>query len=189
MSNTVKAGSMRLELDNAFKYAVTLAWEDLMKITEPCSVRVEYSCEPGTAPGTGLDHLKVWSVKAKGYQDLVCDYWTWTDSAHQSGASFSNRHHSDKLAQTIDFIMKKQYLFTRRAGASRDGWVLIYPPDADDRTEAATCMRVVQAPEAPDAPAQPDARRQDEEARSRMDDEGGPTDLVALSSRHGRPGE
>src|SRR5256885_4998768 len=102
MLETVKTHSNPLELDKALQYAVTLAWEDLMKPAEPRLVRVEYLCEPGTA----LDHLSVWSVRAGGYQDLVCDCWTWASVAHPRGAAFGNRHYSDKLAQTLDFVMK-----------------------------------------------------------------------------------
>src|SRR5438445_2117572 len=109
MSQTVETHNSRLELDTAFRYAVTLAWQDFRKLTEPRSMRVEYLCEPGTA----LDHLSVWSVRAGGYQDLVCDYWTCTSSAHPSGACFGNRHYIDKLAQNLDFIMKNQGVFTR----------------------------------------------------------------------------
>ncbi len=128
-----------MELDNALEFAVILAWEDLMKVTEPCSVRVEYRGEPGTS----LDYVSVWSAKGGGYQDLVCDYWTWTSPAHASGARFRNGHYSDQLAQTLAFIMKNQDRFTRRADACRDGLVLIYPPTGDDRTEAASGMRRV----------------------------------------------
>ena len=39
--------TVSMELDKAFQYAVTLAWEDLMKVSESRLVRVEYSCEPG----------------------------------------------------------------------------------------------------------------------------------------------
>jgi hypothetical protein len=172
MSQTTKAHSSRLELDKAFQYAVTLAWEELMKPLEPRSIRVEYLCEPGTA----LDHLSVWSVRAGGYQDLVCDCWTWASLAHPSGACFGNRHSSDKLAQTLDFVMKNQGQFTRAADAGRHGLVLIYPPDAEDCTEAVTWMNVAQALEselgAGEAPVPPEDHRQDEEASSRMDDEG-----------------
>ncbi len=128
-----------MELDKAFQFAVILAWEDLMKVTKPCSARVEYRCERGTS----LDYLSVWSVRAGGYQDLVCDYWTWTSSVHPSGVRFRNGHCSDELAQTLDFIMKHQDQFTRRADACRDGLALIYPPTGDERTEAATWMRGV----------------------------------------------
>ena len=141
MPETVNTASSPLELDKALHYAVTLAWEDLMKPTEPRLVRVEYLSEPGTA----LDHVSVWSVRAGGYQDLVCDCWTSASSAHPSGAAFGNRQHSDKLAETLDFVMKNQGQFTRAADAGRHGLVLIYTPDADDRKEAATWMRGVQA--------------------------------------------
>ena len=53
MSETVKTRNNGLELDKAFRFAVTLPWEDLMKPIEPHLVRVEYLCERGTA----LDHL------------------------------------------------------------------------------------------------------------------------------------
>ncbi len=128
-----------MELDKAFEFAVILAWEDLMKVTEPCSVRVEYRSEPGTS----LDYLSVWSVRAGGYQDLVCDYRTWTSPAHASGVRFRNGHHSDTLAETLDFIMKNQGQFTCRADACRDGLVQIYPPTGDERIEAATWTREV----------------------------------------------
>src|SRR5713226_7404843 len=159
MPDTVKAGSLELELDQALRYAVILAWEDLMKPTEPSSVRVEYLFEPGTA----LDHLSVWSVGVGGYQDLVCDCWAWASLAHPSGARFGSTHYSDKLAQTLVFVMKNQGQFTHPADAGRDGLVQIHPPDADDRTEAATWMRVVQALESEEgtreAPELPDDHR------------------------------
>ena len=131
-----------MELDKALKFAVILAWEDLMKVTNPCSARVEYRCEPGTS----LEYLSVWSVRAGGEQDLVCDYWTWTSPAHASGVRFRNGYHSDELAQTLDFIMKNQDEFMRPADACRDGLVLIYPPTGDERTEAATWIRGVHGP-------------------------------------------
>jgi hypothetical protein len=133
-------GGINMELDKALQCAVILAWEDLMKATQPCSARVEYQGDPGTP----LDYLSVWSVGAGGYQDLVCDYWTWTSSAHRSGVRFRDGHSSEQLAETLDFIMKNQDQFTRRAGACRDGLVLVYPPAGKERTEAATCMRGVE---------------------------------------------
>lgn len=129
-----------MELDKVFESAVILAWEDLTNATEPCSVRVEYRGEPGTS----LDYVSVWSAKAGGYQDLVCDYWTWKSSAHPSGVRFMNGHHSDQLAQTLDFIMKNQEKFTRLTDACFDGLVLIYPPSRVERAEAATWMKKIQ---------------------------------------------
>ncbi len=121
-----------MELDKAFEFAVISAWNDLIGVAEPCPARVEYRCETGTSP----DYLSVWSVKAGGYQDLVCDYWTWNSPAHASGVRFTNGYHSDTLSQTLDFIMKNQDKFTRRADACLNGLVLIYPPAGDERTES-----------------------------------------------------
>src|ERR1700732_5424217 len=101
MLERTKTNSSLLELDKAFQYAVTLAWEDLMTPIEPRAIRVEYLCEPGSP----LDHLSVWSVRAGGYQDLGWDFWASASLAHPSGARFGNRHSSDKLAATLDFVM------------------------------------------------------------------------------------
>jgi hypothetical protein len=141
MSQTVKAHSSLVELDKAFQYAVTLAWEDLMTPIEPRAIRVEYLCEPGSP----LDHLSVWSLRAGGYQDLVCDFGVLVSLAHPSGACFGNRHSSDKLAASLGFIMKNQGQFTHPADACCHGLVLIRAPDADDRREAATWMNKVRA--------------------------------------------
>ena len=180
MPDMVKPWSLQLELDQALRHAVILAWEDLRNPTEPRSVRVEYLFEQGTA----LDHLSVWSVGVGGYQDLVCDYWTWASLAHPSGARFGSTHYSDKLVQTLVFVMKHQGQFTRPADAGRDGLVQIHSPDADDRTEAATWMKLAQALEseegAGEAPEPPDDHGRDGEARSRMDAEGYPNEPAAI---------
>ena len=141
MSDIAKTHTLPTELDKAIKYAVTLAWEDLMKPTEPRSVRLEYLSEAGAE----LDHLSVWAVRAGGYQDLVCDCWTWASAAHPSGASFGDRHHSGTLAQTLDFVLKHQGEFARPADAGRHGLVQIYPPDAKDRAQAASWWAEVRA--------------------------------------------
>lgn len=161
----------RIGIDKAFHYAVTLAWEDLEKPIEPRLVRVEYLFEAGAA----LDHLSVWSVRAGGYQDLVCDCWTTASPAHPTGMRFENGYCSDQLALTVVFIMNNQDQFTRPADAGRHGSVQIHPPEADDRREASTWMKEVQAPQGEpggEVPVQPEDRRQDGEASSRMDDEG-----------------
>jgi hypothetical protein len=172
MSKTNESHNGHLELDYAFRYAVTLAWEDLVKPIEPRSIRVEYLSEPGTA----LDHLSVWSVRAGGYQDLVCDFWASASQAHPSGAGFGNRYYSDTLAHALLFVIRNQGQFTRPADAGRHGLVLIHPPDADDRREATTWMKEVRAPQggpgAEEVRVLPEDHRQDEEASSRMDDEG-----------------
>ena len=183
MPQTVKTHSGHVGLDKAFRYAVTLAWQDFMKPTEPRSIRVEYLGEPGTA----LDHLSVWSVRAGGYQDLVCDFWTSASLVHPSGACFGNRHSSGKLAETLDFIMKNQGQFARPADAGRHGLVLIYTPDGDDRIEAATWIRGVRSTgnetSRGDAPKRPEDHRQNrgEEAASPLDEQAYPTEGTATA--------
>ena len=140
MLERTQTDSSLLELDKAFQYAVTLAWDDLMTPIEPRAIRVEYLCEPGSP----LDHLSVWSVRAGGYQDLVCDFRASASLAHPSGACFGNRHASDKLAAGLDFIIKNQGQFTRPADAGCHGLVLLYPPDATDRAEASVWMQRAQ---------------------------------------------
>lgn len=141
MLEKVKTNSSLLELDKAFQYTVALAWEELMTPVAPRAIRVEYLCEPGSP----LDHLSVWSVRAGGYRDLVCDFWTSASLAHSTGTRFENKYHSDALAQALLFVMKNQGQFTRPSDAGRHGLVLIHAPDADDRREAATWMKGVQA--------------------------------------------
>ena len=124
-----------MELDKAFELAVIFARDDWMKVTQPCSARVEYQREPETS----LDYLSVWLVRAGGYQDLVCDYWTRSSSAHPTGVGFRNRHHSDRLAQTLDFVMKNQDQFS----PCLPSWPGSDRPPEDERAEAATWMRQV----------------------------------------------
>jgi hypothetical protein len=133
-----------MELDKALQLAVIVAWEDLTKSNEARSVRVEYQGKPGTA----LDSVSVWSSKVWGYHDLVCDYWTSASSAHPSGVCFKNGHGSDKLADTLGFVMENQDQFTRPADAGRNGLVLIDPPAVDERQEAATWMNQVRGSDA-----------------------------------------
>ena len=182
MSDMTKTRTVRMELDKAFQYAVSLAWGDF-KGTNSQSIRVEYVCEPSVA----LDHLSVWSVTAGGYHNLLCDYWTRTSSSHPSGIRFGQGHYSDGLAQTLDFIMKNQGQFTRPADAGRHGLVLIYPPDADDRIEAATWIRAVQSTgnetSRGEAPKRPEDHRQNRggEAASPADEQAYPTEDTATA--------
>ena len=128
-----------MELDKALGFAVILGWEDLMKVTSPSSARVEYR----SAPGTAVDYLSLWSVDAEGHQNMVCDYWTWTASAHPSGIRFNNKFQSQQLGLALDFILMNQDQFTRPTDACPEGLALIYPPTRDELTEATTWMSAV----------------------------------------------
>ena len=128
-----------MELDKALQFAVIVAWDDLMKAGEFRPVRVEYQGRPGMS----LDQVSVWSAKAWGYHDLLCDYWTSASSDHPNGACFRNGHSSDKLAAALGFIMKNQDQFRRPLDAGRNGLVLIDPPAPDDREEAVSWINQV----------------------------------------------
>jgi len=125
-----------MELDKALEFAVILGWEDLKKVTNPGSARVEYR----SAPGTAVDYLSIWSVDAEGHQNMVCDYWTWTSPAHPSGICFKNKFHSPPLGLALDFILMNQDQFTRPADACPEGLALVHPPTGDELTEASTWM-------------------------------------------------
>ena len=113
-----------------------LGWYDLKKVSDPCSARVEYR----SAPGKAVDYLSIWSVDGEGKQNMVCDYWTWTSSAHPSGIRFNGKFQSPQLGLALDFILMNQDQFTRPAGACPEGLALIYPPTGDEVTEATTWM-------------------------------------------------
>ena len=125
-----------MELNKALEFAVILGWDDLKKVSDPCSARVEYR----SAVGTAVDYLSVWSVDAEGHQKMACDYWTWTSSAHPSGISFKDNFHSRPLGLALDFILMNQDQFTRPARACAEGLALIDPPTGDELTEATTWM-------------------------------------------------
>jgi hypothetical protein len=129
-----------MELDKALGFAAILGWDDLKKVSDPCSVRVEYR----TAVGTTVDYLSIWSVDAEGKQKKVCDYWTRTSSAHPSGICFNNKFQSPQLGLALDFILMKQDQFTRPTDACPEGLALVYPPTGDELTEATTWMGGIQ---------------------------------------------
>ncbi len=138
-----------MKLDTAFQFAVVLAWEELEKTNMGGLMRVEYNCEPGAF----LDYASVWSVREGGYQNLICDYWTCTSSAHPSGIRFRDRHYSEQLAEALGFIMKNQDQYLRSADACHDGLVLIYPPTEAERSEAVAWMGTVRGAARCPAPA------------------------------------
>jgi hypothetical protein len=148
-----------MDLNKAFQFSVVLAWGDLLKVTSPCLVRVEYQRQPGVV----LDHVTIWADKGRGYRDLVCHYWTSDSSMHPRGISFSNKYASDSLAKTLPFIMTNQDRFTQGSEIFGHGQIFIYQPDQKDRTEAEAWMATISGIGAISA-----------EASSQMNEEGCP---------------
>jgi hypothetical protein len=166
MSRLIKAESTKMELERAFRYAVTAAWDDLTRAKKPRSIHVEYLCEPGAI----INHVSVWSLGSGGYQDLLCDYWTTSSPAHPMGISFVNNCYSEKLAQIFDVVMKNQGQFTRAADACRHGLVQIGPPTKEERLGAIAWTEAILSR----------ALHTEEEASLRMLDEGCPNEGAAL---------
>ena len=125
-----------MKLDSALEFALVLAWEDLQAITKSPSVRLEYRKDGGNP----VDHLAVWADRPKGYQFLVCNYWTQATVAHPIGVRFANGYHSENLAQGLEFIMQKQDQFTRPDDAGSIGLILTYAPADQGRADAAIWM-------------------------------------------------
>jgi hypothetical protein len=136
MLEAIKARNNQLGIDQALFYAVTMGWEDLAA-NNPRSMNVEYVFDPGKA----IDHLRIWAVRDRGYQDLLCSYSTVASQAEQNGARFGNGRFSARLSETLDFIMENQALFTRPADACRNGFVQIRPPSPDDQARALAWTR------------------------------------------------
>lgn len=125
-----------MELNRALQFAVTLAWQDLLKVVAPSIVRIEYEC----APGASLDHLTAWLIKADGYQELMYEHWIKPPPGYPTGARFANGHDSDQLARAFHVVLQNQEQFTR-ATDCRKGRVLVYPPAEAERAEAAIWWR------------------------------------------------
>lgn len=125
-----------MELDKALGFAVILAWDDLKKFSDLCSARVVFQ----SAVGTAVDYLSVWWVDAEGHQRMVCEYWTWASVSHPSGISFKRNFNFPRMVLALDFILMNQNEFTRSADACPEGLTVVYPPTADEFTEATAWM-------------------------------------------------
>ena len=123
-----------MELDRAFQLALIASWEDLQDAAKTRSLRLEYEKEPKTE----LDHLSVWADQPKGYQYLIYNFKT-----NPPAACFANGYHSDRLAQSLNFIMANQAQFTHPSDAGRYGLVLTYPPATKDLEEAASWTKAI----------------------------------------------
>lgn len=130
-----------MDLNKALGYAVILGWDELQKVGNPRSARVEYR----SAAGTTVDYLSVWLVDAEGHEKMMCDYWTWTSAAHARGTCFTENFSSPPLGLALDFILMNQGQFTQPADACPEGLALIDPPTADESAEAASWMSGVRA--------------------------------------------
>jgi len=118
-------------IDRILQCAVALNWKSLAA-DETTAMQVEYR----TGPQHSLEYLKLWSSRARGFWNLVCEYWMLSSPAHQSGATFSGGTHSADLAWMLDAIMQHQGEFMAASTVFVDGLVQIGPPTAADISAA-----------------------------------------------------
>lgn len=123
-----------MELDRALELAVILGWEDMSQVATPSLVRIEYEF----APGASLDHLSIWLIKPKGYQDLVYEHWAKASWGHPAGTRLANGHCSQQLVRALSFILGNQEQFPHDRAKRR---ILVYPPGEVEHQDAATWMR------------------------------------------------
>jgi hypothetical protein len=134
MPESVTAGP--LPIDDALSFAMILAWDDFAEVAVPRAVRVEYLGEPGIP----LDQLTVWLVTSGGYQERICDYRAPSLSEHSREWRCWTRLRSAKLVGAVDFIMRNQERFLRRADASPQGLIVVFAPTREQSAEAVAWM-------------------------------------------------
>lgn len=133
----------RVGIDAAFRYAVIVAWNDLMKPGQANAIHVKYPCEEGKP----VSRVFVWTEKPGGYEDLICEGWAQATSEHPAGTCFEPGHGSVALAQALDFILGNQQGFEHRCEFGTDGLVQVYAPSGDERKEALDWFRTIQGVE------------------------------------------
>lgn len=114
-------------IDRILQCAIALNWKSLAA-DEKTAMQVEYR----TGPQHSLEYLKLWSSSARGFWNLVCEYWMVSSPAHQSGATFSGGNHSADLAWMLDAIMQHQGEFVAASTVFVDGLVQISSPTDTD---------------------------------------------------------
>jgi hypothetical protein len=124
-----------MELERALESAVILGWEDLSKVATPSLVRVEYEFE-----SRQLEHLSVWLIKPRGYQDLVYEHWAKPAWDFPAGSRFANGHRSQPLADALTFVLHHQDQFQHAADRAKHR-LLVYPPSEAEHREAARWLR------------------------------------------------
>src|SRR5512135_1567276 len=112
------------QLARVLQSAVILNWDELMPPATTGSVHIEY----GTGTSGAIDFLKVFSSTARGYWNLICEYWVGSNWGHTPGMSFGNIPCPRKFAQAIQQLMLHESEFTRSCEPSCNGMIQVTPP-------------------------------------------------------------
>jgi hypothetical protein len=118
-------------IDEALQFAVVQAWDELAVENPLRAVRVEYLFEPGAI----LNHVTVWLVEPRGYQDRACDYWT-RSSSHPEKWHWGKGIHSARLARALEFILENQERFRHAQDAALCRVIVVFTPGQEARAEA-----------------------------------------------------
>ena len=71
---------------------------------------------------------------------MVCDYWTWTSSAHTERNRFQEQIPISSVGSGPGLYPDEPGSVHAPADACPEGLALIYPPTGDELTEATTWM-------------------------------------------------
>ena len=118
-------------IERILECAVWLNWKDFASNSLPLAMQLEYR----GGPTHSLDSLKLWSSTARGYWNLVCEYWMQSSTTHQQGITFAGTNSSPALTRMLDAIMHHQEAFSRDSTELFDGLVQV---DAPDEAQSAT---------------------------------------------------
>jgi hypothetical protein len=124
-------------LEQILEYAIVASWKDLTHAAQPGLIHIEYNF----AAGGTLDDLRILSSITRGHWLLVCEYWMSASNSHSRGVRFENGYHSEGLAHTLEFVMKRQNAFVLPPNLGRPGLIQIPPPTEAEIASATASVR------------------------------------------------
>ena len=92
------------------------------------------------APDNSLDYLKLWSSLVRGHWHLAWEYWTTASALHGNGIHFEDGFRSQRLAETLEFIMQHQQTSLPSHNFGRTGLLQIQVPSEDESAAAAMLL-------------------------------------------------
>lgn len=135
--NDVENQMKCLNLDRVLEAAVTLSWSDLMPNPDAGLIHVEYNF--GMAGDIAF--LQLWSSEVRGFWHLVCTYCVSPSGPQRNDIQFENGNSSERLAETLNSVMRHQDAFQPPPDLGREGLLQIAAPSEADRTTAMVLIK------------------------------------------------
>jgi hypothetical protein len=126
-----------LNLDRVLEAAVTSSWSDLMPNAEAGLIHVEYNF--GMA--SDIAFLQVWSSEVRGFWHLVCTCCISPSGPQRHDIQFENGYSTERLAATLNSVMRHQDPFQPPPDLGRKGLLQIAAPSEADRTTAKVLIK------------------------------------------------